>query len=110
MASAMQLHHMETIIIAKAITYAKKHRLAGDNFVTWSLDRFLLWTGATILDAGAGWGRYAWQLLDNYGVNASDIVLNDLSVGMLKTAREEAKKRGIHIAVTAHSIERISIP
>ena len=88
----------------------EKHRLAGDNFVTWSLDRLPVWTSATILDAGAGWGRYVWQLLDNYGVDASDIVLNDLSVGMLKTAREEAKKRGIHIVVTAHSIEHIPFP
>jgi hypothetical protein len=50
-------------------TYLReKHRLAGDRFVKWALGLIPSWTTATILDAGGGWGRFVWPLIDRYHV------------------------------------------
>jgi len=88
----------------------EKHRLAGDKYVKWSLARIPTWTGAKILDAGGGWGRYIWALIDDYGVHAADIVLTDISAGMLQTAAEEARQRNIVISTTVGTIEALPFP
>lgn len=88
----------------------EKHRLAGDKFVKWSLDRIPNWTAARILDAGGGWGRYVWTLLNEYSVSSYDIVLTDISTGMLRTAKKEAKDRHKKILLAANSIESLPFP
>ncbi len=85
-----------------------KHRLAGDAFVKWGLDLIPDWNAATILDAGGGWGRYVWELIDNYQVDAQDVVLTDLSAGMLDTAFEEGARRDVTLkAAVVSSIEAL---
>lgn len=88
-------------------TLREKHRLAGDQFLRWSLDRIPSWTQAHILDAGGGWGRYVWALLDNYGVEARDAILTDISEGMLKSALSEANQRQINIATAVNTLEAL---
>jgi hypothetical protein len=42
----------------------RKHRLAGDQFVRWALGLVPSWESAAVLDAGGGWGRFIWSLVD----------------------------------------------
>jgi ubiquinone/menaquinone biosynthesis C-methylase UbiE len=85
----------------------EKHLLEGDTFVRWVLDHITDWESATILDAGGAWGRFIWSLLDNYHVYAENIVLTDLSHGMLQTANDEAHNRNISIKTTVCNIESL---
>ena len=84
-----------------------KHQLAGNEFVYWALKHIPDWSGAHILDAGGGWGRFTWALLDEYQINGRDVVLNDLSMGMLHTASEEAARRGIALRLAVSSIQAL---
>jgi ubiquinone/menaquinone biosynthesis C-methylase UbiE len=84
-----------------------KHTLMGDNFAKWVLDRIPQWTAKTILDAGGGWGRFVWLLMDSYDVKAQDIVLTDLSEGMLQTALAETVKRSIPISLAVCDIKSL---
>ncbi len=84
-----------------------KHQLAGDEFARWVLNHIPNWTHKKILDAGGGWGRFIWLLLDHYQVSAHDIVLTDLSEGMLRTASSEASQRGIDSQVAVCDIESL---
>src|SRR5262249_49442069 len=89
-------------------TYLRnKHKLAGDKFVNWALGLIPTWTSATILDAGGGWGRFIWPVIDNYHVPPDNIVLTDLSEGMLKTAREEASRRRASMDMAVCNIEAL---
>ena len=85
----------------------EKHLLEGDTFVRWVLDHIPVWESASILDAGGAWGRFIWSLLDNYHIHAENIVLTDLSHGMLQTANDEAQKRQISIKTTVCNIESL---
>jgi ubiquinone/menaquinone biosynthesis C-methylase UbiE len=84
-----------------------KHKLAGDDFARWVLNRIPIWTNKKILDAGGGWGRFVWLLLDNYDVKIPDITLTDLSEGMLKTASEIASERAIDGQVAVCDIQAL---
>jgi SAM-dependent methyltransferase len=83
----------------------EKHRLAGDKFVRWALGLIPSWTAAAILDAGGGWGRFTWPLVDDYGVDARQIVLADRSEGMLQTAVEEANSRSMTLCLSVCDIQ-----
>ncbi|MBZ0299123.1 MAG: class I SAM-dependent methyltransferase [Anaerolineae bacterium] len=89
-------------------TYLRqKHQLAGTRYVQWVLDLIPDWTAATILDAGGGWGRYLWQLLDHERVDGQNMILTDLSEGMLHTAFEEAARRTISLKVSRCNLEAL---
>jgi SAM-dependent methyltransferase len=88
----------------------EKHKLAGDKFVKWALGLMPSWTAKTILDAGGGWGRFIWQLLDTYHVASENVVLTDLSAGMLQTANQEASQRAIAINRVICNIDAIPFP
>jgi ubiquinone/menaquinone biosynthesis C-methylase UbiE len=70
-----------------------KHRLAGRAFPRWALSLVPLMASARILDAGCGWGRFTWPLIDDYSLAPDNLVCVDLSIGMLGTACEEAVRR-----------------
>lgn len=84
-----------------------KHTLAGDVFARWVLDHIPAWTHQKILDAGGGWGRFVWLLMDHYQVDAQDIVLTDVSEGMLKTALAVASEQSIESHVAVCDIESL---
>jgi ubiquinone/menaquinone biosynthesis C-methylase UbiE len=81
-----------------------KHRLAGRAFPRWALSLAPLTASARILDAGCGWGRFTWPLIDDYSIAPDSLVCADLSTGMLGTAREEAAKRRVSLAFCAADI------
>lgn len=84
-----------------------KHRLAGDKFVKWVIGLIPSWKTATILDAGGGWGRFVWPLFDIYHLDTKNVVLTDLSDGMLNTAQEEASQRAASIHLDVCNIEAL---
>jgi len=84
-----------------------KHKLAGDAFARWILDRIPAWENRKILDAGGGWGRFVWLLMDHYKVNAQDIVLTDVSEGMLKTALSVASEQMVESNVAVCDIQSL---
>jgi ubiquinone/menaquinone biosynthesis C-methylase UbiE len=81
-----------------------KHRLAGRAFPRWALSLAPLTASARILDAGCGWGRFTWPLIDDYSIAPDNLVCADLSEGMLGTAREEAARRRVSLAFCAADI------
>src|SRR5688572_27607039 len=88
----------------------EKHQLAGNQFIKWAFPLIPSWTSATILDAGGGWGRFVWPLVDVPDVAAHQIILTDLPTGMLKTAIEEADQRGVSIHLAVCNIEALPFP
>ncbi|HEV8633349.1 MAG TPA: class I SAM-dependent methyltransferase [Chloroflexota bacterium] len=88
-----------------------KHRLdrndSGRRFHEWALDLVSPAPGWRVLDAGCGWGRFTWALVEGFGVPAERITCVDLSDGMLLTAREEAEARGAPIRLCQASIEAL---
>jgi ubiquinone/menaquinone biosynthesis C-methylase UbiE len=70
---------------------------SGRRFERWALDLVPVAPEWRVLDAGCGWGRFTWPLIEDYGVPPEQIMCCDLSEGMLRTAAEEAQRRNQHI-------------
>jgi ubiquinone/menaquinone biosynthesis C-methylase UbiE len=91
-----------------------KYRLActdtGRRFEEWALGLVPVSPAWRVLDAGSGWGRFTWSLVDGVGTPAEQVVCADLSHGMLLTAREEAGVRGARIKLCQASIEALPFP
>lgn len=85
-----------------------KHQLpqtrSGRSFPLWALGLVPFKPAVRILDAGAGWGRFVWTLVEAYGLDPRQITAMDQSVGMLSTAAEEALKRGGQLRLCAGDI------
>ena len=90
-----------------------KHRLAqaesGRSFPHWALHLVPLRANANYLDAGAGWGRFTWAMVDDYGVAPEQIVASDYSTGMLRTARDEAVERATRLNVCTADIAALPL-
>jgi SAM-dependent methyltransferase len=91
-----------------------KHRLArtdsGRRFEEWALGLVPVSPAWRVLDAGCGWGRFTWSLIDRAGMPAEQVVCADLSQGMLLTAGEEAVARGARVKLCRASIEALPFP
>ena len=59
-----------------------------------------------ILDAGAGWDA-AWALVDDFGLDPCNILCMDQSAGMLRTAAQQAAKRGASLRLCGGEIEAV---
>src|SRR5262245_53990484 len=88
----------------------QKHQLAGNSFVKWALGLIPSWTDKIVLDAGGGWGRFVWPLFDTIHVAGENVVLTDLSAGMLHTAGEEAAQRAMSLSRVICNIGAIPFP
>jgi ubiquinone/menaquinone biosynthesis C-methylase UbiE len=90
-----------------------KHHLArtdsGRSFPLWALSLVPLTHTTRILDAGAGWGRFTWALIEAYGVDPQHIVSIDQSAGMLQTAAQEAAQRSQSLGLAAGDIEALPL-
>ncbi len=90
-----------------------KHRLAhmesGRSFPHWALDLVPLHANGQYLDAGAGWGRFTWAMVDDYDIGLNQIIASDYSTGMLRTARAEAVGRGHRLNVCTADIAALPI-
>jgi ubiquinone/menaquinone biosynthesis C-methylase UbiE len=90
-----------------------KHRLdvndSGRSFPVWALNLAPVQPAARILDAGAGWGRFTWPLVEIFGVRAPNIVMLDSSEGMMQTAGEEARQRRAAVQRSVGEIELLPL-
>ena len=88
-----------------------KHRLAytdsGREFHKWALGLVPIAPSTRILDAGCGWGRFLWPLIDDYGGAPHNVVGADCKRGMLHTASAEASERGVQVGLCAGDIEAL---
>ncbi|MGH2616682.1 MAG: class I SAM-dependent methyltransferase [Thermomicrobiales bacterium] len=82
---------------------------SGRRFERWALELVPIAPGWRILDAGCGWGRFTWSLIDDALVPAEHIVCCDLSEGMLRTAEEEARRRQQRVEFRVRNIEALPL-
>lgn len=91
-----------------------KHQRAnlrsGRRFELWALDLLPLHSEARVLDAGCGWGRFAWPLVESCGLASSGVTCCDSSFGMLQTTAEEAASRGHTPHFAAADIRSLPFP
>ncbi len=80
---------------------------SGRQLETWALDLVPLHPEATVLDAGCGWGRFTWPLIEKYALASSNITCSDSSFGMLQTAEQEAQRRQQHPAFVVADIQSL---
>ena len=83
---------------------------SGRRFESWALDLVPLHAGATVLDAGCGWGRFTWPLIEKYSLTSSNITCCDSSPGMLQTTAQEAARRLHHPRFVAADIQALPCP
>lgn len=67
--------------------------VSGRRLESWALGLVPTEADATVLDAGCGWGRFTWPLIEEFGVASTGITCADSSLGMLETAATEANRR-----------------
>jgi SAM-dependent methyltransferase len=91
-----------------------KHALirnqSGRTIETWALQLVPIELTTRILDAGCGWGRFSWPLLESHRIPAANLVCADVSLGMVQSAGQEAAKRGHHPHVVNCGIEALPFP
>jgi SAM-dependent methyltransferase len=91
-----------------------KHALirnqSGRIIETWALQLVSPDPTVRILDAGCGWGRFSWPLLEVYKLPAANLVCADVSLGMVQSAIQEAGKRGHHPSFVNCGIEALPFP
>jgi ubiquinone/menaquinone biosynthesis C-methylase UbiE len=96
-------------------TYLRaKHQQArlasGRDFAAWALSLLALPASPRLLDAGCGWGRFTWPLIETYAISPARLVAMDRSAGMLRTLLDEAERREIAVPVCAGDIEQLPFP
>lgn len=67
--------------------------VSGRKLERWALELVPLRPSALVLDAGCGWGRFTWPLIEEFGVASSNVTCSDSSLGMLLSAKQEAERR-----------------
>lgn len=76
--------------------HARIRNQSGRTIERWTLHLVPNDPTARILDAGCGWGRFSWPLLETYHLSAANLVCADASIGMVQSAAQEGEKRGYH--------------
>jgi hypothetical protein len=83
-----------------------KHELVrgqrAPDFVGWVLDQLSIPCEAHVLDAGAGWGRFTWPLIERF--EPSRVVACDMFTDAIKEARAAGDQRGHHIPLVVADI------
>ncbi len=90
--------------------HLRSNMASGRRFESWALDLLPLSSEESVLDAGCGWGRFAWPLLEKYGMASDRITCCDSSFGMLHSAAQEAVRRGHRPQFTAADIRYLPFP
>src|SRR5262245_7517656 len=62
--------------------HLRTHVTSGRLFHAWALDLIPFAASDTILDAGCGWGRFTWHLIDAGTISAANLLCADLSLKM----------------------------
>lgn len=84
--------------------------VSGRKFESWALGLAPLKAGALILDAGCGWGRFTWPLIEEFSVDSTDVYCVDNSLGMARSARKEAHRRRHLTKFAAADIQSLPFP
>ena len=84
--------------------------VSGRRLETWALGLVPVNAGATVLDAGCGWGRFTWPLFELSALTATNVTCVDSSLGMLKTAAEEGKRRRHRAGFVTADIQELPFP
>ncbi len=84
--------------------------VSGRRLESWALGLVPAEASATILDAGCGWGRFTWPLIEEFGVDSTGITCADSSLGMLETAAAEAKQRRHRPKFVTADIQALPFP
>ena len=84
--------------------------LSGRRLETWALDRLPLHADAIVLDAGCGWGRFTWPLIERFGLASSNVICSDSSLGMLQSAAEEATRLRHHPKFVTSDLQALPFP
>ena len=87
--------------------HQRSNMASGRRFESWALDLLPLSSEESVLDAGCGWGRFAWPLAEKYGMASARITCCDSSFGMLNTAAQEAATRGHRPQFTVADIRHL---
>lgn len=90
--------------------HAQIHNQSGRTIEQWARQLVPIEATTHILDAGCGWGRFSWPLLEGDQLAAANLVCADASLGMVQSARQEGEKRGQHPHFVTCGIEALPFP
>ena len=77
------------------------------DLVGWALGLLPVAPDAAVLDAGCGWGRFSWGLVEGRGNAEERVVCVDRSEGMVGSLREEAARRGHAVRAAVGEIDAL---
>ena len=83
------------------------HMMSGRKLETWALGLVPFNAKSTVLDAGCGWGRFTWPLIDTFSLASTNVTCVDSSSGMIETAAEEAVRRRHHPGFASADIQAL---
>jgi len=81
--------------------------ISGRQFHAWALSQIPIQPAMHVLDAGCGWGRFTWHLVDHYGIAPANIVCTDVSSGMLGSVQAEAQRKNSWVKLCTCEIEAL---
>lgn len=84
--------------------------VSGRRLETWALGLLHLGAAARVLDAGCGWGRFTWPLIETFALSSANVTGVDTSLGMLQTAAIEAQRRSHRPAYATADIQALPFP
>lgn len=84
--------------------------VSGRRLETWALGLVPFKAKSTVLDAGCGWGRFTWPLIETFSLDSTKVTCVDSSLGMLETAAEEAKCRQRRPGFASADIQALPFP
>ena len=90
--------------------HQRSNMASGRRLESWALDLLPLRPDTSVLDAGCGWGRFTWPLVETHRLAPANITCCDSSIGMLQTASEEAERRGHRLHLAAADIQTLPFP
>lgn len=74
------------------------------DFVAWVLDQLTIPSDARLLDAGAGWGRFTWPLIERFHLEPSRVVASDVFTETVRETRAAGEERGHGIPLVVADI------
>ncbi|MCE7990179.1 MAG: class I SAM-dependent methyltransferase [Caldilinea sp. CFX5] len=90
--------------------HAQIHNQSGRAIEQWARQLVPIEATTHILDAGCGWGRFSWPLLEGNQLPAANLVCADASLGMVQSAKQEGENRGQRPHFVTCGIEALPFP
>lgn len=84
--------------------------VSGRRLESWALGLLPVEATAKVLDAGCGWGRFTWPLIETFALASTSVTGTDTSLGMLETAAEEGQRRCLSPAFASADIQALPFP